>query len=68
LGGWGKEKLKYLALWGKVIFWYNSMRISRLKGDVKSAQGICIICSMDSGVMRNRISSDEEMTTLCLGI
>jgi hypothetical protein len=44
------------------------VRISRLKGDAESAQGICIIWSMDSGVMRNRISPDEEMMALFSGI
>ena len=67
LSGGGKEKLKNLS-WGKVIFWYNSVRISKLKGDADLAQGICIIWSMSSGVMRNRVSPDEDMTALCSGM
>jgi hypothetical protein len=42
--------------------------ISRLKGAGDSALGICIIWSMVSDVMRKRISLDEDIMSLCLGI
>jgi hypothetical protein len=43
------------------------MRISKLKGDVDSAQGICIIWAMSSGVMKKRTSPDEETMALWSG-
>jgi hypothetical protein len=42
--------------------------ISRLKGEAESAQDIYIIWSMVSGVMRKRISLDEDTMALCSGI
>ena len=36
------------------------MRISKLKGDADSARGICIIWSIYSGVMKKRMSPDED--------
>jgi hypothetical protein len=44
------------------------VRISKLKGDADSARGICIIWSMSSGVMKYRVSLDEDTTAHCSGM
>jgi hypothetical protein len=37
---------------------------SRLKGEMDLVLGICIIWSMASGVMKNRVSPEEDTMTL----
>jgi hypothetical protein len=67
LGNWallGRKISNICALWGKYFFSYISVRISMVKGEKDSSLGICIIWSMVSGVMVNRVSPDDETITL----
>jgi hypothetical protein len=63
LGNWafcGRKNSKIYALWRKDKFRYISVRTSMVKVEEDLALGICIIWSMDSGVIVKRVSPDDE--------